>query len=179
MSRASRKPPARETQNALLGDLESIRSLLETDSTKAPRGRQTGDETDIPILDDVVEGALEVDEASLTSSAELGADEGGAPGLADETFDALLGDQWRQASERILQGARRHVEQEARHWSGDEVDELTEALKLRVDEALNEWLSDLVSSRIDELSDVLSEVVRVEVEAFTTRLKESQDDDAE
>src|SRR4029453_5940790 len=81
MTTSSRKPPPggtrnaqrevqkREAQNVLLGDLESIRSLLEPDAARSPRrDAEDAGEEEIPTLDDVVDSdALHVAEAPIDS----------------------------------------------------------------------------------------------------------------
>ena len=95
-----------DAQDSLLGDLESIRTLL--DRTAEPAS--TPDDSDgVPMLEDMIEGAFTVNESVLTSRASF--DDGvavgsGKSGLADDTIKALLGDQWRAQARKILSDAR-------------------------------------------------------------------------
>ena len=102
-----------DVQNALLGDLESIRALLE-----APMMPDDGE--DVPMLEDMVGGAYSVTEARLSgySGSPLGHD-GGASALADETIEALLGDQWRERADEILAGVRISVDEIETHNAMD------------------------------------------------------------
>jgi hypothetical protein len=165
-----------ETQSSLLGDLESIRSLLDgpTDSTPV-----TDDSDDVPVLEDMVEGAFTVNESVLTSRASF--DDGpssGAPksGLADDTIKALLGDEWRGQARKILSDARSTVEGSGLDWSADQMNALNESLKVRIDHTLDDWLVELINSRIDDLRTRLLTVLEHEITQFTRALTDEEQD---
>ncbi len=177
------KPSTRdtETQNSLLGDLESIRSLLDgsTDSTPA-----ADDSDNVPVLEDMVEGAFTVNESVLTSRASFDDDpSSGAPhigksksGLADDTIKALLGDEWRGQARKILSDARSTVEGSGLDWSADQMNALNESLKVRIDRTLDDWLVELINSRIDDLRTRLLAVLENELTQFTRALTDEEQD---
>lgn len=175
MTTSSRKPPSREAQNALLGDLESIRSLLEPDASRAARRRAAEPkDDDIPTLDDVVDGAPRVDEPSHRTPP--GTDRKPPTGLADETFDALLGDQWREAADRILEDARAQLESRTAEWAGDDASDFAEALKTRLNDVVRGWLAEVVRTQLEDLRETLTAAIEIEIDAHAARLKDSTDD---
>ena len=165
-----------DTQSSLLGDLESIRSLLDgpTDSTPV-----ADDSDDVPVLEDMVEGAFTVNESVFTSRASF--DDGpsnGAPksGLADDTIKALLGDEWRGQARKILSDARSTVEGSGLDWSADQMNALNDSLKVRIDRTLDDWLLELINSRIDDLRTRLLAVLENELTQFTRALTDEEQD---
>ncbi len=165
-----------ETQNALIGDLESIRNLLDGPNDSAPAAE---DSDDVPVLEDMVEGAFTVNESVLTSRASF--DDGpssGEPksGLADDTIKALLGDQWRGQARKILSDARSTVEGSGLDWSADQMNALNESLKVRIDRTLDDWLVELINSRIDDLRTRLLAVLEQELTQFTRALTDEEQD---
>ena len=196
MTTSSRKPPsreAREAQNALLGDLESIRSLLEPDAAKSARKAEPADE-EIPTLDDVVDNdALHVEEPSAMrvsareepSAARVSAREEAsaawvserAPtGLPDDAFDALLGDEWRDAADRILEDARSRLDEGAGNWSTDDANDFMQALQQRLNGVVRGWLAEVVRRELEDLRETLTAAIELEIDAFSMRMKDSLDD---
>jgi hypothetical protein len=165
-----------ETQNSLLGDLESIRGLLDEATDSTPVGDESDD---VPVLEDMVEGAFTVNESVLTSRTSF--DDGpssGAPksGLADDTIKALLGDEWRGQARKILSDARSTVEGSGLDWSADQMNALNESLKVRIDRTLDDWLVELINSRIDDLRTRLLAVLENELTQFTRALTDEEQD---
>jgi hypothetical protein len=165
-----------ETQNSLLGDLESIRGLLDEATDSTPVGDESDD---VPVLEDMVEGAFTVNESVLTSRTSF--DDGpssGAPksGLADDTIKALLGDEWRGQARKILSDARSTVEGSGLDWSADQMNALNESLKVRIDRTLDDWLVELIDSRIDDLRTRLLAVLENELTQFTRALTDEEQD---
>jgi len=165
-----------ETQDSLIGDLESIRNLLDGPIDSVPAAE---DSDDVPVLEDMVEGAFTVNESVLTSRASF--DDGpssGVPksGLADDTIKALLGDQWRGQARKILSDARSTVEGSGLDWSADQMYSLNELLKVRIDRTLDDWLVELINSRIDDLRTRLLEVLEQELTQFTRSLTDEEQD---
>jgi hypothetical protein len=161
-----------DAQNTLLGDLESIRSLLE--APDAPSGEE--DATDVPTLEDMVEGAFVVNESVLTSRASFDDDDtGGTSGLADDTIKALLGDEWRVAARQILADAGTTVDAAGGAWSPQQVDALNESLKARIDQVVDDWLTDTVHTRIEDLRARLLSVLEQELQQFTKVLTNTDD----
>jgi hypothetical protein len=174
------KPPAPrddEVQNTLLGDLESIRSLLEIPTSPAVSD-DSADSADVPMLEDMVDGAFTVSESVLSSRTSFDDDGGvaGASGLADETIKALLGDEWRASARRILSDARATIEDAAgARWSPQQADALNKALKVRIDDTLDDWLADVMYARIDELRSRLLALLEMETKRFTDALQDDND----
>ena len=162
-----------DTQNTLLGDLESIRSLLEMPATSPVQD----DSDDVPVLEDMVEGAFTVNESVLTSRTtfEDGTAAGvGKSGLADDTIKALLGDEWRAQARKILADARNTVEGAGGDWSSAQMNALNESLKVRIDHTLDDWLVEMMNSRIDELRSRLLAILENELEDFTRALTDEK-----
>lgn len=161
-----------DAQNTLLGDLESIRSLLDVPDAQPVEE----DGFDVPTLEDMVEGALVVNESVLTSRSSFDDDEaGGTPGLADDTIKALLGDEWRVAARQILADARTTVEDAGGAWSPQQSDALNESLKVRIDHTVDDWLVDTMHSRIEDLRARILAVLEQELQQFTKVLTHTDD----
>lgn len=138
-----KRAPSGDSKNALLGDLESIRTLLDEEA------QAEQDAADVPLLDDVVEGALRLMEGPVEARMIFDPDAPG--GLDDELFEALLGEDWKQSAEHILDQTRATIEDHRNDWAPEDTDELNEALKVRIDVTLRKWLRGLVLAHIDEL----------------------------
>lgn len=156
-----KRAPSGDSKNALLGDLESIRTLLDEEA------RAEQDAADVPLLDDVVEGALRLTEPPLEAGMIFDPDAPG--GLDDELFEALLGEGWKQSAERILDQTRATIEEHRTDWAPEDTDELNEALKVRIDAALRKWLRRLVLAHIDELRAELLAAAGAALEKEVTR----------
>lgn len=124
----SSKPPADKDSKALLGDLQRIRSLLEKEDASAPPP-----EDDVPLLDDAL------------------ADETPTTPLANDVFDRLLGDDWKADADEVLREARHSIDAGATAWTPEDTDALNDALRIRIDQTIQQWLEDLLSERIGEL----------------------------
>ena len=162
------KPPESETHSALLGDLESIRTLLDTSAESPPT---VDDSDDVPVLEDMVEGAFTVNESNLTSRASFGDESAtGKTGLADATIKMLLGDEWRNEARKIIADARSNVEGAGGKWTSAELNALNESLKVRIDRTLDDWLVELLNARIDDLRSRLLAVLENELDQFTRTL---------
>jgi hypothetical protein len=162
-----------QTHNTLLGDLELIRSLLEMPET-TPITEETDD---VPVLQDMVEGALTVNESVLTSrsSFEDGETTSAAKSaLADDTIKVLLGDEWRAGARKILADARAAVEGSGSTWSSAQLNTLNESLKVRIDHTLDDWLVEMMNSRIDDLRSALLTILETEIENFTRALTDKE-----
>ena len=175
----------------LLDDLESIRDLLEEDdelteiegSSPAPAEDAEPDEDtaqNVPMLDDVVQGALELDEAPmeeapLTQIGELSEEESEHI-LDDDTITALMGDSWKESADHILAGARSTILAAADDWSPQQTDELARALEVRIDAAVRRWLGARLSAQLAGLRAELLAVLRDTTDEFVAGLKASTDD---
>jgi len=167
--------PAQD-DNTLLGDLESIRQLLASSGSGGAResGTEPDDTAEVPMLEDVVEGALRVDETPLTGMEGFAGEESAPSALADDAIEALLGDDWRAAAERIIQGARDAMARASARWTDVESHALRETLHARVDGALNDWMAEITLNHLDELRDRLLDALEDEVARITEQL--SRDD---
>jgi hypothetical protein len=171
-SAAPQAASANDSQNTLLGDLESIRSLLDL-STAPPVADDEGN--DVPMLEDAIDGAFTVNESILTSrttiddsgGASHNSGDGGESGLADDTIKALLGDEWRSAARQILAEARSTGDGAGRVWSAQQSRTLNESLKLRIDHTVDDWLTEVMHARIDELRSRLLAVLEREIDQLT------------
>ena len=189
MSRRDRPPsgtdePATSTSgsasgNSLLGDLESIRTLLDegaarASSRAASRGKRD-EPGDVPMLDDVVEGALSIEENTLAGRA-FEDDAAGTSALADEAIATLMGDEWRESADRIIRSARRAIRDAARELSDDDTRSLDRQLRARIDAALNDWMAEITLHHIDDLRERLLDALGDEVRRITDALREDDTD---
>jgi hypothetical protein len=159
----TQKPSANPdgTPDELLGDLESIRELLDEEAAAAAaEGRDLTQSDAVPLLDDMVRGAYELHETSvlLAATPVLGGDGQRSRYLREDVFEALLGDRWKASASDILTEARGAIEAHRNQWTPDDTDELNEALRVRIDETLTQWLKAVVSERLDELHAVILRV---------------------
>lgn len=169
MSDGKRRPGDKNT-GELLGDLESIRSLLAENETPKPAAddRAPGDaaqrdaDEDVPLLEDVVHGGVSVNETFLAGEGDF-AETGGESALNEDIFKALLSDEWRESARELLDEARAVIERHQDEWTPQHTDELNRAIEARIDETLQQWLRDVVRSRIDELRRELLTAVSAEI----------------
>jgi hypothetical protein len=178
MSDEKRKGSKRTS--GLLGDLESIRSLLEENDE--PRDEEAGEDEDVPLLEDVVRGGVSVNESFLSGEGDF-TETGEGSGLNDEIFKALLSDEWREAARDLLDEARAAIEKHQHEWTPEHTDELNQALKVRIDETVQQWLRQVVQSRIEELRSRLLEAVsgqiRTTIDEQFNRTSTHEDPDGE
>lgn len=161
--------------SGLLGDLESIRTLLdEQDADHAEEPEAAGadpaepPDDDVPLLEDVVHGGVSVNETFFSGEGDF-IENDEASGLDDDIFKALLSDEWRDSARDLLDEARGVIEQHQTEWTPAHTDELNAALKVRIDQALEQWLHDLVQRHIGELRETLLQSVGAELEAAVRR----------
>lgn len=211
--------------NALLGDLESIRSLLDEsaaageiaaagemaaagDAASAKNDLEansdaesdTGEaaedgamDDDVPVLDDVIDGALKLSETdvgsdsqrSLSNSDSLNAsgdtsssDDTG--GLSDDLMSALLDDDWRTRAESLLAGARQDIENNREDWQPEYTDELTDALQVRIDATVHDWIGRTLTRHVDDLRSELVDALSDELgKQVSSKLGNSQPRDTD
>jgi hypothetical protein len=155
-----KRPPANRT-SALLGDLESIRTLLEQSGDDEPVS-----DDDVPLLEDVVHGGVSVNETFLSGEGDF--DETGQESRLDEdVFKTLLSERWRDSASELLDQARAEIGRHQAVWTAAHSDELNRALQERIDHALQNWLHVLVHSRMDELHTLLLDVIQSEIDRIT------------
>jgi len=182
---SNKKQPPDEPTRGLLGDLESIRSLLDESEDEQARSAERApddDEADVPLLEDVVHGGVSVNETFLSGEGDF-ADTTGSSALNDEVFKALLSDEWRESARELLDQARAAIEQHQTEWTPKHTDELNHALKVRIDETVQTWLLEAVQSRIDdlraELLRAVTEQLRVTIETQFNPTSTHEDPDGE
>ena len=138
MSGTGRPQDHTERPDELLGDLESIKDLLDEEAQQPQ----------IPVLEDI-----ESDDSPPPT------------GMTDDAFNRLLSDSWKESVEELFTAARSHIEANSEQWLPEDTDDLTEALKIRIDNAVRTWLSETLQANIGllrermvrELSDELIE----------------------
>jgi hypothetical protein len=148
--------PTTGKTSALLGDLESIRSLLE--EAEAGERPQAEPDDEVPLLEDVVQGGVSINEAFL--AGEVFEDTGNASGLNDVIFDALMSDQWRETAREVLDAAHRAIDAPEGAWTSDGGDERNAAIMACIDETLQRWLRQAVLNGMDDLRRELLTAVR-------------------
>jgi hypothetical protein len=176
----SDEPPNDELkQDALLDDLESIRELLDEE-----REATSDDTSSVPLLDDMLDGALSLEEADLTAGRDALVDPGRPTShrwLDDGLLDALLTDQWKLSAEAVLTQARGAIEAHRNEWTPDDTDELNQALRERIDATLTRWLRATISAHMEELR---AELVQAAEDTINDRIallieRRSEDDAAD
>jgi hypothetical protein len=160
--------------NSLLGDLESIRSLLD-EGAHARTTRLRDEPAEVPMLDDVVEGALRIEENRLGTDRAFEDDVSGPSALADDAIEALMGDEWRESADRIIRTARRAMMGAARRLTEDDTRSLDESLRARIDGALNDWMAEITLNHIDELRERILDAIGDEVRRLTDALQKTKD----
>ncbi len=117
-----------EESGELLDDLESIKDLLDEDQ-------------DSPLLDDVEQPAPTL----------------GIPAPPGERQPAaisnLLGDAWGESVQQMFADARQTIEAHSEQWLPEQTDELSQALKIRLDATVHEWLTQTLAANIELLRD--------------------------
>jgi hypothetical protein len=183
------KPKPGTNTSGLLGDLESIRSLLEDEishedppsrAEPEPEPEPEEDDADVPLLEDVVRGGVSVNESFLSGQGDF-QESADASGLNEEIFKALLSDQWRESARTLIDQAREAIEQHQTEWTPEHTDELNAALKVRIDETVQQWLLDAVQRHIDDLRgsllDALSAEIRATIDARFNQPSPDEDSD--
>jgi hypothetical protein len=156
-----------KSPDVLLGDLESIKELLDEE--------QLADaEATAPLLDDVVDGGIHLEETSFVRPAPeiSSAADSDTGNVGDELFEALLGDDWKDAASDMLTTARGAIEAHRNQWTPEHTDDLNEALRIRIDATLSQWLENTVRAHMKELhAELLSAAETVLSEQISALLK--------
>jgi hypothetical protein len=170
-----RQPPVKTS--ALLGDLESIRSLL-AEHQEGGRPASAGPDDEVPLLEDVVQGGVSVNEAFLAGEGDF-EDSGSASGIDDDVFKALLSNEWRDRSHAGVTGAGTAIDSGTTPPVADVCDELNAAIMAKVDEALKRWLREAVLEGMDDLRRQLLVEVRQQLNDVIrdAQLKETSPDE--
>lgn len=171
-----------DSPDELLGDLESIKQLLDEEEQAAAQAAE------VPLLDDMVSGAYTLDESAslLSATPALGGgkrtegshspagEEKEGKYLSEDLFEALLGDRWRSSASDILTEARGAIEAHRNEWTPEDTDELNQALRVRIDETLTEWLKETVRERMNELHAALLQTAEATIDEKIRRLIDSR-----
>ena len=147
-------PVEKGSDTSLVGDLESLRGLLNETAPVQP----WDDPGELPAHDSVTP------RPARQST------------LGDETIKALLGDEWRQSADQILSTARDAIENVANQWSPQQTTELNQALRVRIDATLQAWLEAAVQQRLEELRSTLLAAIEAELTTFTAQLTQQGTD---
>ena len=187
----SRRKAKQNPKNALLGDLESIRTLLDDDELEdgdaLPLPEPDVDDIDVPMLEDVVaeenlpENAGEEDAAANDAVADndVAREEAETPGLNHDLFQALLSDEWRNSAGEVLKQARSAIAEHRTDWSPEETDTLNDALKVRIDQTIQGWMRGMVVTHIADLHETLlrelSDELKITIDNIIEQRNETTD----
>jgi len=152
--------------NGLMGDLESIKALLEEDDLGSDAVLWELDAE--PVTGPAVESVKETAQADPVSALV-------DPVLTDEiapnpvtsssaaALDAILGSDFHDATAQVLARARGLIGKHPNKWSPQQTEELSEALRVRIDDAVQEWINTALAAHAAELQQRLLNAVRDEL----------------
>jgi len=188
-----------DKSNGLMGDLESIKALLEEDeleavpeslsealnplpeveeltevapeetspdaaTTDAALDEDTATEIDTPIVQEPIQSfdpATGLSEPILSDA--LLSEARPAKPLAETKLEDLLSDDFHDATAEVMQRARGLINQHANNWSPQQTDDLANALRVRIDEAVASWIKVSLDAHALELQQRLLNAVRDEL----------------
>ncbi len=170
----TRRKPKENPQNVLLGDLESIRKLLEDDEgeiQQKPAGAEADlDDVKVPVLEDIFDPDPDPDPAGTAPTT---------PALDDDLFRALLSDQWRDSANAVLREAREVIDEHQADWTPEATDTLNDILKARIDATIQGWMRGMVVTHMAELHEImlkaLSKDLRTTIDDIIEQRNESSD----
>jgi hypothetical protein len=143
---AEKKPPLNpDTQSRLMGDLESIKNLLESDDDQN-QGVDDDDALNIPVLDDVVDTSTSKDRAG----------------------PALTKDSWKMASDAFIAHAKALLQSRG---LGDHLSEVQTALI----DALVDTLKAAVDQEVEHIRTELHTRLQVELDHIKSELSNDGD----
>ena len=183
----SRRKAKQNPQNALLGDLESIRTLLDDDELEDGDAPQPPapevDDIDVPVLEDIVAEEVVAEEDAAANDAAADSDvadqETETQGLNDDLFQALLSDEWRNSANEVLNQARNVIAEHRADWSPEETDTLNDALKVRIDQTIQGWMRGMVVTHIADLHETLlkelSDELKITIDNIIEQRNETTD----
>ena len=152
---------APETDDLFAPTLHADADVPDTDAPDL--GAEAGDDLDVPVLEDVVDGAISVNETLFSRRTEAPVDDDGPIGLDDAAIEALLADEWQEATKTVLDDARSRITEAPDAWTPQDTDELNHALKIRIDDTVREWIRETFRQHIDELRGRLRTVIAREI----------------
>ena len=162
-----------------MGDLESIKALLEEDELEAIPETLSEALNPLPVLEDEIQDETEdaLDALSADTDAEVDVDvpviveslnsfdpaTGLSEPIAPSNLEQLLGDEFHDATAEVMQRARGLINQHANRWSPQQTDELADALRVRIDAAVAGWIKTSLDAHALELQQRLLNAVRDEL----------------
>ena len=164
---------SKRDKKAILGDLETLRSLLTDEERKQSlQGEEAAEpvllteeaEPEVPVLDDVVDGGLAIDERVLGTRGGGDETEELPSRLDDDTIAALMKDQWREAARELLSDLPERGDRAEQDWGPLDREQLNAALKVRIDDEVAAWLRVCVVRHLDELREVLRAAIQAEID---------------
>lgn len=141
-----------DSEDELLGDLESLRSILDEEDELDPQ-----DDATVPLLDDVVADAADPDAPHTDTPSQPG-----QGGMDEDLFQALLSDDWRESAAAIIEQAPATLGQSVA-WTPQEIAALQHALRAELDDSLNQWIRDALARHGEALRAELLDALRGEL----------------
>jgi len=166
---------SQDKSNGLMGDLESIKALLEEDELEPipetlsealnPLPPEELEEEDLEDLEELEIDLPAVPEASTHTQPPNSFDPatGVSKPIVAPNLDELLGDDFHEATAEVMQNARAVIDQHAHQWSPQQTDELADALRVRIDGAVAQWIKTSLDAHALELQQRLLNAVRDEL----------------
>ena len=153
-----------DSPDALLGDLESIRTLLHAEAAIQPEDASANVQIDdqVPLLEDVV--------AHIAVPSQGPGSDDATGGMDDALFEALLDDNWKESTTELLDRTRETIAEHGSQWTQQDTEDLTAALRDRINATLTGWLRGVVQQNMADLKAQLLEVTQAELAASVTRL---------
>lgn len=172
--------------NGLMGDLESIKALLEEEDDDLPSwdiaaepvqevSLETPAAADLPTdnlsIDDLLVKDVATDDREevpkdvrqAQPDALLNTPQQPNTAATAAALDALLGTEFHNATANVMARARGLIEQHPNEWSPQQTDELSDALRVRIDGAVQQWITASLSAHAGELQQRLLTAVRDEL----------------
>ncbi len=94
---------------------------------------------------------------------------------AETSLDGLLGDEFHNATAEVLQRARSLIQQHPNQWSPQQTDELTDALRVRIDDTVQQWIQTSLAAHATQLQQRLLNTVRHELARHLDVFESSSD----
>ena len=123
---------------------------------------------EVPLLQDVIKEEDSVQVGKNPKKASTTDEEN--VGLNESTIMALLGDEWKETSDKAFKQVQSAVEQNQSLWSGKDTAALNKALKVKIDKTLHNWLQETVNNNIDSLRNTLLDALTEEIEQRTSKI---------
>ena len=155
--------------SSLMGDLESIKSLLEEEEaapTEAAGALDSGSTDDLfrnAMSQPVEPTAAEVPDVPPVVVSEASVADPVSPQSAPTSLDELLSEKFHSATGEALGAARSLIEAHSTDWSPQQTDELSEALRVRIDDTVRCWMSAALAAHAHELETRLLDAVQGEL----------------